>query len=441
MQKYSGTVSEYGGRIKESLNNTVTQTSNGVANILNEATESQKRNQDKLSTGFADMLGGASIFSLSFADVFAKMFDITSADFEKWTIDNSGLIGDYFDGINGNAANFMSTFGGIFEEIGTKLTDWWDNSGSQAFDNLTQAFFDVQSVVLDFWNNYISPFIDYVINSVRELWDNHLAPLWDGVLEFISSLWDCIAALWNNLLRPLYDTFIKRIMVGVMGAVKSIWDIISDAVGAIIDIVKGIVRSLQGILDFITGIFTGDMEKAAKGFFEFVQGICQAIWGAIKGIINIIIDALNTVWSAIYGVLKSIVDGVGDFVGMIGDWFGKDWGFSMPDEVPRIPRLAKGGLVTAPTLAIVGDNKNAKNDPEVVSPLSKLQGMIDNGSSEDTEILRQILMYLKMLYEFYENGGGDVSILAELDGDVVFKDMIKRDKAYNRRHGKGAFAR
>lgn len=441
MQKYSGTVSEYGGRIKESIKNTVTQTSNGVANILNEANESQKRNQDKLSAGCADMLGGASVFSLSFADVFAGMFDTTSKNFEQWTIDNSDLIGGFFDGIYGNIANFSSTIGGIFEEIGTKLTDWWDNSGSQAFDNLTQAFFDVQSVVLDFWNNYISPFIDYVINSAQELWDNHLAPLWDGLLEFISSLWDCIAALWNNLLRPLYDTFIKRIMVGVMGAVKSVWDMISDAVGAIIDIIKGIIRSLQGVLDFITGIFTGDMEKAVKGFAEFVQGICQAIWGAIKGVINIIIDALNTVWSAIYGVLKSIVDGVGDFVGMIGDLFGKEWGFSMPDEVPRIPRLAKGGLVTAPTLAIVGDNKNAKSDPEVVSPLSKLQGMIDNGSSEDTEILRQILMYLKMLYEFYENGGGDININAELNGDVVFKDMVKRNKAYSRRNGKGAFAR
>lgn len=38
--------------------------------------------------------------------------------------------------------------------------------------------------------------------------------------------------------------------------------------------------------------------------------------------------------------------------------------------------LAKGGLAFGPTNAIVGDNPNAANDPEVVAPLSKLKGML-----------------------------------------------------------------
>ncbi len=438
LDKNSGKIAKYSEKIGAHMSNTAVQTKNGMTNIIDEATASQERMQGKLSDGMAEMLGGVTTFSLSFASVFTGMLDIISGNFEQWTIENQDTIGGFFDGINGNIANAMSTIGGILEEAGTIFSDWWDNSGSSAFDNLTQAFFDIQTVILDFWNNYISPFIDYIINSVRELWDNHLSGLWQGILDFVSSLWDCIAALWNNLLRPLYDTFIKRIMTGIMGGLKSIWDIVMDVVGAIIDIVKGLIRSLQGILDFITGIFTGDMEKAIKGFAEFVQGIAQMIWGAIKGVINVIIDALNTVWSAIYGVLKAIVDGVGDFVGMIGDLFGQDWGFSMPDEVPRIPRLAKGGLVTAPTLALVGDNKNAKNDPEVVSPLSKLQGMIDKGSADDTALLEQILMYLKMIYELYKESSGDINITAELDGDVVFKNIVSRNNAQKRRHGKGA---
>ena len=163
---------------------------------------------------------------------------------------------------------FSSTIGGIFEEIGTMLTSWWDDKGATAFDGFMQAIFDVQTVLLDFWNSYITPFVDYITASIQDLWDNHLSGLWNGILDFVSSLWDCITALWNNLLRPLYDTFIKRIMVGIMGAVKSVWDMISDAVGAIIDIVKGVIRALQGVLDFITGIFTGDLEKGYNGLFR-----------------------------------------------------------------------------------------------------------------------------------------------------------------------------
>lgn len=38
-----------------------------------------------------------------------------------------------------------------------------------------------------------------------------------------------------------------------------------------------------------------------------------------------------------------------------------------------LPALASGGLAYAPTMALVGDNKNARVDPEVISPLSKLK--------------------------------------------------------------------
>tara|TARA_R100000654_G_scaffold31248_1_gene56116 strand:+ start:2277 stop:4277 length:2001 start_codon:yes stop_codon:yes gene_type:complete len=40
------------------------------------------------------------------------------------------------------------------------------------------------------------------------------------------------------------------------------------------------------------------------------------------------------------------------------------------------PALAEGGLAFGPTLAMVGDNQGAGVDPEVIAPLSKLQGMM-----------------------------------------------------------------
>ena len=43
------------------------------------------------------------------------------------------------------------------------------------------------------------------------------------------------------------------------------------------------------------------------------------------------------------------------------------------------PKLAKGGLAYGPTYAMVGDNPNASIDPEVIAPLSKLQGMMSGG--------------------------------------------------------------
>ena len=432
IEEYGDTISGYSDRIKINLENTATQTSNGMTNILNEANASLSRCGKELSTGYADLLGGASVFSLSFADVLTSSLYIISKNFEEWTNENKTTIGTFFDGLNENAANTMSTFGGILSDIGTTLTDWWDNSGSQAFDRLTEAFFDVQTVLLDFWNSYVTPFIDYVIDSVGELWDNHLSKLWSGILDLISSLMDTVSALWNGFLRPLYDTFIKRIMSGIMGALKSLWDLIIDVVGVVADVVRGVIRIAQGLLDFITGIFTGDIEKAFLGFCEFIHGICIAIWGIIKGAINIIIDAINTVWSAFYGVLKSIIDGVGDFAGLIGDLFGQDWYFSLPEEPARIPRLASGGLAKAPTLAMVGDNRNASVDPEVIAPLSKLESMLSGGAemSEIVELLREIIHILNNL---------DLRFVAEVEKRTLFDVMRKLASEYKRQTGVNAF--
>jgi tape measure domain-containing protein len=47
-----------------------------------------------------------------------------------------------------------------------------------------------------------------------------------------------------------------------------------------------------------------------------------------------------------------------------------------------IPALAEGGLASAPTLAMIGDNPNASIDPEVVAPLSKLQSMMGGGGGQ-----------------------------------------------------------
>ena len=59
---------------------------------------------------------------------------------------------------------------------------------------------------------------------------------------------------------------------------------------------------------------------------------------------------------------------------------------------PKVPALAGGGLATAPTLAIVGDNKNAHVDPEVIMPASKLKdamgGMFGGGFGGETEVIK-----------------------------------------------------
>ena len=57
-------------------------------------------------------------------------------------------------------------------------------------------------------------------------------------------------------------------------------------------------------------------------------------------------------------------------------------GLTMLDGfLSTLPALAEGGLAFGPTTALIGDNKNARIDPEVVAPLSKLRDMLGGGST------------------------------------------------------------
>lgn len=52
-----------------------------------------------------------------------------------------------------------------------------------------------------------------------------------------------------------------------------------------------------------------------------------------------------------------------------------------------VPALANGGLAYGPTYAMVGDNPNARTDPEVIAPLSRLQSMLPTaGAAQQIQI-------------------------------------------------------
>lgn len=183
----------------------------------------------------------------------------------------------------------------------------------------------------------------------------------------------------------------------------------------------------KGAWNGIKSVFSG----VGKWFKNLFNGILKFI----KAPINFLIDGLNTL---IKGVNKISFD-VPKWVPGIG---GKKFGF----DIPQIPHLAKGGLVKAPTLAVVGDNMGASSgNPEVVSPLNKLKGMIQESSDNgDTEILSQILLYLKRMYEmfiiFRNKGGNTYEFVAKINGSDIFKEIVKQNEMYKKRHnGKSAF--
>ena len=245
--------------------------------------------------------------------------------------------------------------------------------------------------------------------------------------------------------------------------ISNIIDVLGGSLGQglenLIDTIGHIVDALSGLIDFLTGVFTGDWEKAWSGIQNFFLGVA-----------NTVIDIINSLWITIYSTFALIANTIGGLIRGIGKSLGHDdWGWEVSTEAPLIshlesreanimkaaneftaqngtgavapdiPHFATGRIVKAPTLAIVGDNPGAgSGDPEVVAPLSKLQGMMQGGSEYDTRLLTSILDYLKKLYElfliFRSEGGGSYQFIAQLDGTTLFEEFVKQVNLYKRRH-------
>ena len=378
------------------------------------------RMRETVSNAIANLLGGITNLALSIGTIVSDIFNVFTENLATWAEENADKIGSVFDSIQQLGADLMNLLGDIFTDIGESLSSWWEEQMKPVWDELCKAFLGVADTIMNIWLEWIYPVIQYIIEWVHKLWDEHLKAVFDKILSVVAKIGELIAAVWNNFLKPVIDWLVKVLKPVIMTVVSAVGDIFGDVFGGISDGCGGILDALGGLLDFLTGVFTGDWEKAWGGIKDFFKGIWEGIWGILKGIVNLIIDGINLLWRGIYKVVSGIVDAVGSVAGALGDLFGCDWHFSMPEDPPLIPKLATGTVVPAnygEFLAVLGDNKR---ETEVVSPLSTIEQAVGNAMKKYGGI-----------------GGGDLvaDITLNIDGRKVHKEMVRINKQEIRKTG------
>ena len=228
---------------------------------------------------------------------------------------------------------------------------------------------------------------------------------WEDIKEVGAAAWEHIKNAWNAA-GDFFGGLWSGIKDMALTVFRTIGDTVGKMVGNIVDTFGGIITALKGIVQFVSGVFSGDWGKAWEGIKNIFKGVWDALVSIIKTPINAVIGLINGMLPAIVGAVNAVIRALNTISFDIPDWvpgiggmhFGFDFGELTP---PQIPYLAKGGLAYQPTLAMVGDNKNARTDPEVISPLSKLQGIISqsggNGNDRIYELLMKIYELLRQL--------------------------------------------
>lgn len=401
-----------------------TTISEGFANISSASTTvtdawllAAENTQVRTETAISGILSSLSGAGMLIGTVVSDGFAIATGAVDEWCTKNAPLIEETFANVQSNICTAMETASVFIDGVTGKIQTWWDGSGKNLFKGLCDGIMDVVGWLSELYNKWLAPVFTYLGEKLQELWNKHLSKLWDNLLSFFTSIGEAIGWVWNTILSPVVAWIMEYIVPHIRNVCKIIIDVVMGVFGTISDVVGGVIRFFKGLIDFVIGVFTGDWKKAWNGIKDIFGGIWDAIWGIVKGVVNLIIDGINLLWSGIYTAIRAIVNGIGSIAGAIGDLFGKDWRFSMPQDPPKIPRLATGAYIPAnygEFTAILGDNKRA---PEIVSPVPAMK-----------QAMREVLA------EFNGGNDGDLYLTAECEGDTLFKIMINKYREYAKRN-------
>lgn len=220
-------------------------------------------------------------------------------------------------------------------------------------------------MLVKYWDK-IAPALQIALNWVLQAFENAVNWIWSNVIvpigNFFSDLWQGIVNIFNGV-GTFFSYIFTQAYNGVVGAFY--------AVGSF----------FQGVWDTISNTFT-----------SIGTIIGDAVSGAFKSVVNSIIGFAER---SINGFIRAINFAIGLINGAMG-WAGVNVGYV---RELSIPRLAQGGIVSQPTLAMVGDNRRSA---EVVAPLHDLMGMIQaavgsGGNPDSVKLLAEMVGLLKVV--------------------------------------------
>lgn len=200
--------------------------------------------------------------------------------------------------------------------------------------------------------------------------------------------------------------------------VQSAWNAMQNLpfVRYITDMINNIKGIFWGLIDFISGVFTGNWSRAFKGLGNVVIGIFNSAISAINFGLNMIKFMINNVLSGFNVLIRG--------VNLIP-------GVSIP-EIPKydtsrntigsIPYLASGAVIppNSPFLAMLGDQRSGTN----------IEAPLDTIKQAFVEALQENSGY---------NSNGNYTFVAQLDGRTIFEETVRQNDMYINQAGRSAF--
>ena len=363
-------------------------------------------------------------FSETFAPIVGAVGELFLEQFAQNFSLGCQLVGDAIQNYLMPLLGFLQQ---VVQDMLAAVSEAWAVYGQPILDRLAEGFEQLRNWVQTLYYELIRPVLDELMARLQELWEEHLAPLWENLTLLFGAVMELIAILWTEALLPLLQNITDTFAPLVAGAVQYVVDSFFNGLGTIAKVADGIAGVLRGLCEFVSGVFTGDWERAWRGLSDIFESVWDTMVGVAKQGVNGIIDLVNAMLRALTGGMNAVIDrlnGIGvEIPSWVPDYGGQRFGVNLP-RVPeyQIPRLAKGAVLPAnrPFLAVVGDQRRGTN---VEAPLETIRQAVADvlGGAGAAQL------YVSQPIE------------VKLDGQVLYRAMAKIEANRGVRIG-GAFA-
>lgn len=225
-----------------------------------------------------------------------------------------------FNSVKGVWGLIISFFQGLWDGIVTIFSvvgTWFTERFKEAWDGLTNIFRVIGQWFSERWTevkNILSPIGQWFKDKFQNAWDN-LTNIFKSLGSWFGARWNDVTNALNNVASWFGNTF------------TSAYNAVKNAFSSIGSFFSGVWSTVKNIF-----VNAGQMVGSAVG--GAFKGAVNAVLGTIENIVNGFINMINGVIgviNALPGVSLGYINGI------------------------SLPRLARGGIVDSPTIAMIGE--------------------------------------------------------------------------------------
>ena len=212
----------------------------------------------------------------------------------------------------------------------------------QIVDTILPIFINLLNTLLPIFMEIIQSILPVIIQLIQTVLPI-VQQIIDTVLPIFISLLNTLVPIFQNIIQAILPvlTTLLQALIPVIELVANIFSsVLGSALQSIAAIVQNVMQIFQGLIDFITGVFTGNWSQAWNGIKSIFSGAVGGLGEIIKAPLRAVVSAVNTV----IGGLNKL---------KVPDWVPGIGGKGI--NIPQIPGFVNG-TVRTPDTFIAGEN-------------------------------------------------------------------------------------